>query len=261
MRCRRLMLVALVALASLASAAGMARAQDPTSDYYFGSSSITVSGDPSTECNFNGTAVPCPDYIWFSADIKLQATALAPVTIFLRNQHITFTANSIAYDLQPPNSATTFQTSGTNATTTFSGGTWSTSVPVSASGNQFGSGLVFAVPCPGGLPANVQVTWSADFYSDKLNASVNWTWSAAAYTSFSTDYTTLGVKASDDNHFTPYANSDHDGTPENFKGSVTGGATGGGGSNYTGSLCGSANVPSPVGTAKSSWGSLKALYR
>jgi hypothetical protein len=39
----------------------------------------------------------------------------------------------------------------------------------------------------------------------------------------------------DDNQASIYKNSDHAGTPENFKASVTGGATGGGGSNFTGS--------------------------
>jgi hypothetical protein len=237
-----------------------ARAQDPSPDYYFGSASMTVSGDPSSPCNFNGTAVPCPDYIWFSTVIKLQATNLAPVTIFLRNQHITFTANSINYNLPVANSATTFDPSATTATTNY-GGTWSTVVPSGASGNQFAAGLPWAVPCPGGLPQSVTVTWTADFYADKPNASVNWTWSAAAYTSFNSDPSTLGVKASDDNHFAPYANSDHAGTPENYKGSVTGGATGGGGSNYTGSLCSTVNVPSPTGARSSTWGVIKVLYR
>jgi hypothetical protein len=40
----------------------------------------------------------------------------------------------------------------------------------------------------------------------------------------------------DDPKLSRYQNSDHAGTPENDKQNVTGGATGGGGSNYTGSL-------------------------
>jgi len=56
-----------------------------------------------------------------------------------------------------------------------------------------------------------------------------------AYTSFDTDYNALGVKPVDDNKASQYQNSDHAGTPENFKMFVIGGATGGGGSNYTGS--------------------------
>lgn len=60
-------------------------------------------------------------------------------------------------------------------------------------------------------------------------------WGASVYTSFDTDYNALGVKPVDDNKASEYKNSDHAGTPENFKPFVTGGATGGGGSNYTGS--------------------------
>jgi len=63
---------------------------------------------------------------------------------------------------------------------------------------------------------------------------VNWQWAAAVYTNFSSDYSLLGVKPVDDNKKNPYLNSDHAGTPENFKPFVIGGATGGGGSNYTG---------------------------
>jgi hypothetical protein len=45
----------------------------------------------------------------------------------------------------------------------------------------------------------------------------------------------------DDNKASVYKNSDHAGTPENFKSSVTGGAPGGG-MNYTGGLSGTAKI-------------------
>jgi hypothetical protein len=67
---------------------------------------------------------------------------------------------------------------------------------------------------------------------------VNWQWGAAAYTSFSMAYNSLGVKPVDDNKASQYKNSDHAGTPENFKTFVVGGARGGGGSNFTGSYSG-----------------------
>jgi hypothetical protein len=65
----------------------------------------------------------------------------------------------------------------------------------------------------------------------------------AVYTSFSTDYTKLGVKPVDDNQASSYKNSDYAGTPESFTAYVTGGATGGGGSNYTGSYSGTGSCP------------------
>jgi len=55
------------------------------------------------------------------------------------------------------------------------------------------------------------------------------------------------VKPVDDNRASAYQNSDHAGTPENFTPYVVGGATGGGGSNFTGSYSGtSACTPIPA---------------
>ena len=78
--------------------------------------------------------------------------------------------------------------------------------------------------------------------SDTPGVSVQWKWAAAVYTNFSADYNALGVKPVDDNRASQYRNSDHAGTPENFKAYVIGGARGGGGSNYTGSLSRTARV-------------------
>jgi hypothetical protein len=71
---------------------------------------------------------------------------------------------------------------------------------------------------------------------------VNWQWAAAVYTNFTTAYNALGVKPVDDKVQNPYLNADHAGTPENFKQFVIGGATGGGASNYTGSLSSTVTV-------------------
>jgi len=93
----------------------------------------------------------------------------------------------------------------------------------------------FAVPA-GGLSGGIKnVAFTATFSSFATGLTVNWQWGAAVYTSFDTDYNDLGVKPVDDNKASKYQNSDHAGTPENFKSFVTGGAAGGGGSNYTGS--------------------------
>ena len=73
---------------------------------------------------------------------------------------------------------------------------------------------------------------------DRVGVSVNWQWAAAVYpmAHFSANDGALGVKSVDDNKLDPlYQNSDHAGTPENFKTFVVAGGTGGGGSNYTGS--------------------------
>jgi hypothetical protein len=264
MKSLQLLFVGAFFVASSLISAGAARAQEGDPPYFLETSTIvTGAGDAETDCNFNGTAVPCPDYLWFSAVGKLKTPGLAPVTVYLRNQHIQFTANSIAYDLLLPDAQTTFDPAAATATTVFSGGSWNTVVPAGASGNQFYSAFAWPVPCPDGFPGSVHpVAWTATFYANKPGVSVDWTWSAAAYTSFTTNYASMNVKATDDNHFSPNANSDHAGTPEDFKAFVTGGATGGGGSNYTGSLCSSHTVPDlPLPTRPVTWGKMKSTYR
>ena len=262
---RKLLPLFLALVAAIVASPLAAGADEDGPNFMIGTSTIqTTNVDTETDCNFNGTAVPCPDYIWFTAVGKLSSPSLAPITIYMLSQHIQFTANSVNYDLIVPDGATTFDGSATTATTTFTGAnTWSTVVPLSASGNQFFAAIAWPVPCPGGLPGGVNpVAWTASFFASKPGATISWTWSAAAYTSFTTAYNALGVKATDDNHYLPYANSDHAGTPENFKAFVTGGATGGGGSNYTGSLCSSHSVPDlPVPARPSTWGRVKVLYR
>jgi hypothetical protein len=72
---------------------------------------------------------------------------------------------------------------------------------------------------------------------------------AAVYTVLTTNYNVLGVKPAHTNTCL-YDNSDHAGTPEGidpgsgrpFKSFVTGGARGGGGSNWTGSWSGTAGA-------------------
>jgi hypothetical protein len=116
---------------------------------------------------------------------------------------------------------------------------WKTDLQFSGlAGNDFMGALTFSVPASG-LPGGIKnVVWQVEFSSDTSGLTVNWQWGAAVYTMFDTHYNGLGVKPVDDNKASQYKNSDHAGTPENFKAYVTGGARGGGGSNYTGSYSG-----------------------
>jgi hypothetical protein len=86
------------------------------------------------------------------------------------------------------------------------------------------------------------ITWSGCIASNQCGVCVNWQWAAAVYKCFSTNLNDLGIKPADDNHLGPYYNSDQAGTPEFFRNYVTGGARGGGGSNFTGSLSGTQGV-------------------
>ena len=202
-------------------------------------------GTSSIASNFNGTAIPAGDSVWFSSVLKASGLETSPVRIFLRAASVQFTASGVSYQLPVPDATITFSPSATAATTAFDSNKkeWITTVPSSGlAGNTFLSGLTFIVPA-GGLPGGINpVTFSGTFYTDTSGVSLHWQWAAAVYTAFSADYRTIGVKPVDDNSASVYQNSDHAGTPEAYKSFVTGGARGGGGSNYTGSYSATASV-------------------
>jgi hypothetical protein len=194
--------------------------------------------------NFNGTAIAADDYVWFNAVVKVNGIGSSPATIFVTHASITFSANGQTYQLAVPDSQVTLSSSITLATTRFATLSseigsplgWKTELLSSGlAGNDFLAGLTFAVPASG-LPSGIKdVIWQGNFSSDTSGLTVNWQWGASAYTNFSTTYNDLGVKPVDDNKASQYQNSDHAGTPENFRTDVIGGARGGGGSNFTGS--------------------------
>jgi RHS repeat-associated protein len=206
---------------------------------------LSSSGTGSIVSNFNGTAIPAGDSVWFSSVVKVSGLGSSPVRVFLRAGTVQFTAAGQTYNVATPDATITFSPSTTTATTVYDPSRieWITTVPSSGlAGNVFLSGFSFAVPASG-LPGGINpVTWSGTFYSDTAGVSINWQWAAAAYTSFAVDNRSLGVKPVDDNSASQYKNSDHAGTPESYKSFVTGGARGGGGSNYTGSYSGTASV-------------------
>jgi hypothetical protein len=196
--------------------------------------------------NFNGTPIAGGNYIWFNSVLTVKGLdPTKKTTISFMNSKI----DSAYFHLNAPDADVTFDPAATTATTTFVPGVpgrWVTTVPSSGlAGNVFLDGLSFKVP-PGGLPGGINpVTWSGTFSSATTGLTVQWKWAAAVYTTFSNDHNALGVKPVDDNKASAYKNSDHAGTPENFKQYVIGGARGGGGSNYTGGYSGTA--VSPVG--------------
>jgi hypothetical protein len=193
----------------------------------------------SVRSNFNGTPIHSGNYIWFTGVLKPSGLGSNPVTIHFTQQTIT----SANFSLSVPDATVTFDPAANFATTTFSGGMWVTTVPSNPTlkGNTFFSALGYLVPAnlPGGIH---NVTWSGTISADTPGVKVNWQWGAAVYTNFSADYNALAVKPVDDKVQNPYLNSDHAGTPETFKPYVIGGATGGGGANYTGGLSGTAKV-------------------
>jgi Fibronectin type III domain len=212
----------------------------------------SCSGVASTiTANFNGTAIPSGDSIWFSSVAKASGLGSKPVTIFVRKSTITFTANGIPFTVAVPDANLTFDPTTTVATTTFDApnNLWRTVVPSSGlAGNVFLNGAELRLP--NGLPGGIKnVMWTATFSTDTPGVTFNWQWAAAAYTSLGAscgntgpDFNDLDVKPVDDNKASEFKNSDHAGTPEDYKASLVGGATGGGGSNFTGSYSGTKSV-------------------
>jgi hypothetical protein len=191
-----------------------------------------------TSSNFNGNAIPAGRTIWFSSVLHVSGLGTQPVTITVQGGTIEMPGGTI----NVPDASITFDPSATTASTSFGGGGWVTVVPSSGlAGSTFLAGV--ALPVMANISGGQNpVTWCAQFSSDTPGVSVDWKWAAAVYTSFDPDYNQLGVKPVDDNKAGPYHNADRAGTPENYKSFVTGGARGGGASNYTGSYSGTATV-------------------
>jgi hypothetical protein len=211
--------------------------------------SAQTSGSSIT-ANFNGTPINAGDFIWFNAALKVHGLGSDPVTIGFSGS-IQFSVDGMVYMVPVPSAIVTFSPTVTVATTVFCNGQWVTTVPLSGlAGNVFLDGFALQAPMPAGFPGGIkQVTWQGMFFSLTPGLTVQWQWAAAVYhnPTFGADYNALGVKPVDDNHASVYQNSDHAGTPENFRPDVVGGARGGGGSNFTGSYSGTAaSVPMPA---------------
>ena len=137
-----------------------------------------------------------------------------------------------------------FSPSASCATTSFnsSTNTWTTTVPISGSDEIFLTGL--ALPVPLGLQSGgISPNWCGIFSASVPGIHVQWQWGAAVYTCFPPDLNMLNVKPTHQNACN-VNNGDHAGTPENpaYQQCVTGGATGGGGSNFTGSWSGTVSA-------------------
>jgi hypothetical protein len=214
----------------------------------------------SISANFNGTPIPGGDYIWFNSVLKIQGLdPQQPTTIGFASMPITFTVNWTPFMIPVPAATINVVPNLALATTDFVAGAWSTSVPSSGlAGKVFLDAVALLVPA-GGLPGGIKdVTWSGLFFSCTPGLTIQWQWAAAVYENagfLAGGYEGLGVKPVDDNKASSYHNSDHAGTPENFRSFVVGGARGGGGSNFTGSYSGTSSCTPTVGSTGGCFGS------
>ena len=213
--------------------------------------------------NFNATPIAGGSYINFNAVLNVQGLSATKTTT------IRFFGASVQLGAGGPTSATpsavvTFSPAATKAQTYFDAGSkaWFTTVPSSGlTGNTYLDDFALPVPAAG-LPGGIKgVTWSGQFYSDQPGVTIKWKFAAAVYKStFATtvggvvpaaSYNALGIKPVDDSHVPLLDshgnalpnNADRAGTPEEAKGSLgAGGATGVGGTDYTGAYSGTACV-------------------
>jgi hypothetical protein len=161
---------------------------------------------------------------------------------------VDFTSGGTNFHVALPNAVIVLTPGATSAATSFdpTDSDWDVSAPTGGAGNVFMGGAGY--PVTAGLPGGIKnVTWTASFWSDTANTNLNWKWEAAVYNTFAADPNNLNVKPVDNNKLSSYANNDHAGTPEAMKTYVIAGATGGGGTNYTGNSSPGANVAASLG--------------
>ncbi|PWU08150.1 MAG: hypothetical protein C5B51_08340 [Terriglobia bacterium] len=201
------------------------------------------------------------EIVWFNSHLtKLSGTI--PTTDF----QLFVTAGQITFDtltLNVPNGVITFSSSATCAQTAFDTGsnTWLTTVPLSSAAKAdeiFSAGLAYLLP-PNFSQNVSNITWKANVASTAPGVSVTWQYGISNWLTqhngssfpvisnppFVPDYNAMQV---DGAHGAPVcygSGSDHAGAPE-FSGRqnvLTGGGSGGGGSNWTGSW---SSTPSKV---------------
>ena len=203
----------------------------------------------SVDLNFNATAIPADGrYVWFNSAFTPSGVPTTGLThLYITNASLNISTDGI---VPVPNAIITFDPS-LNAATSGSASvnfnsatnTWEELLPVNGlPGTRFLDGVPWLVTSPAG---NADVTWTMSFASDRP-ISLNWQAAAAVYPTFSGNPGALNVKPVDSNTASIYLNSDHSGTPEAFKTFVVGGATGGGGSNFTGSYSPTVSVTPEV---------------
>ncbi len=192
---------------------------------------------------FNNTPVTAGSYVWFSTSMALTSSVPSTgLTAHFSGQWIDVQLKSgTTLQLPAPNAEVVYSPTATTPTTTFTGGQWVTTVPTSYAGSVFLSGLAYQVPSGVSLQG-AKVTWLGAFSGTTNSFKLDWQWGAAFYSSFGTLslssasalYNGLGVEPTSPSGISAHSTGDLAGTPENYKTNLVAGATGEGGSDYTG---------------------------
>jgi hypothetical protein len=213
---------------------------------------VCSTGPQSLVYNVKENSNNASEIVWFNSHFKLQGTVpSSDFTVNVTNQTITFGPSTLAV----PNAVITFTSKANCASTSFNTSTneWDTFIPLAYATHAdeiFSAGLAYMLPS--NFPQNVNnVAWNATFTSTAPSLQFQFQYGAANYLSQNNkgdvfpltgggqpDYNVMMI---DPVHNAPtcngYNGGDHAGAPENpqVKGLVTGGGSGGGGSNWTGS--------------------------
>lgn len=199
--------------------------------------------------DFLNVGIPGGSYVWFNSIFKVRDVPRRKVTLTFFQSSVQFhykdaTKNVVTVTLAMPDARIVIDPTVTTPSTTFDSvdSVWLTTIPFDLDDSTFLTGIPWLVPA-GGLPGDIEpVSWCGTFASDAGSVDIGWRWAAAAYSSFSGDSSTLGVKPMDSDWDNPSNNHDPAGTPENFKQFVIPGARGRGGRNFTGTYSRSALI-------------------
>lgn len=211
-----------------------------------------TTGPQSLVYNVSEQGSNASEIVWFNSHFKLQGTVPSTeFTVNVTNQSITFGPSTLAV----PNAVIKFSSTTSCASTSFNTSTneWETFIPLSYATKAdeiFSAGLAYILPSNFSQNVN-NVAWNVTFTSTAPSLQFEFQYGAANYlskdnkgdvfpltTSGHPDYNAMMI---DPVHNAPtcngYNSGDHAGTPEYpvVKNLVTGGGSGGGGSNWTGS--------------------------
>jgi Tfp pilus assembly protein PilX len=208
--------------------------------YSVAAQTLCVQPAPNT-CNvsmdkdFSSSTINAGYYIWFNATFSINGIPATGSSQDFTGATISFSTKTKSYNLTLPNAKIIYSPTATSATTTFDTAcnAWRTTAPVT-NNTIFLTGMYFIVPANFGTIQD-DVTLSGTFSSPDVNQYITWNWGAAVYTQFNTNYSSVAVNSMN------ISGGDLAGTPEGtvllllpIKNYVVSGATGNGGTDYTG---------------------------